>query len=89
MKSRQKITNFRRAVGAIIAIVFIAAATAQAQVPPDIAAQLRAIGNGVCVPETAKIYKPLQQKAPYSGRDGGSGYSFRAGSENDHGCFRA
>ena len=45
----------------------IAVSAAQAQVPPDIAAQLRAIGNGVCVPETAKIYKPLQQKAPYPG----------------------
>lgn len=67
MKSRQKIGNFWRAIGVIITIVFIAAATAQAQVPPDIAAQLRAIGTGVCVPETAKIYKPLQPKAPYPG----------------------
>jgi len=44
-------------------------ATAQAEVPPDVATQLRAIGNGVCVPETAKLYKPLlqDQKAPYPG----------------------
>src|SRR2546427_499587 len=67
MKSQQKIRNFRRAIGVIIVIAFIASVTAQAQVPPDIAAQLRAIGTGVCVPETAKIYKPLQQKAPYAG----------------------
>jgi len=67
MKSQQRIGNFWRAMGLVLALVFIASATAQAQMPPDIAAQLRAIGNGVCVPETAKIYKPLQQKAPYPG----------------------
>src|SRR5689334_20121688 len=42
-------------------------ATAQAQVPPDIAAKLREIGTGVCVPETAKIYASLQQHEPYAG----------------------
>ena len=73
MKSQQKIGNFWRAIGVVIVIAVIAviairgAVTAQAQVPPDIAAQLRAIGNGVCVPETAKIYKPLQPKSPYPG----------------------
>src|SRR4029434_3958552 len=35
--------------------------------PPEIAAQLRQIGTGVCVPETAKIYAPLQQHEPYKG----------------------
>ena len=65
------------------------AAAAQAQVPPDIAAQLRAIGTGVCVPETAKIYKPLQQKAPYPGVTVVRDISYGAGSANDHGCFRA
>jgi triacylglycerol lipase len=50
-----------------IVIGFMAATTAYAQVPPDIAAQLRQIGTGVCVPETAKIYRPLQPKAPYPG----------------------
>src|SRR4029434_785437 len=48
-------------------LIAIATATAAAQVPPDIAAQLRQIGTGVCVPETAKIYAPLQQHAPYKG----------------------
>jgi triacylglycerol lipase len=38
--------------------------TAHAQVPPDVAAQLRQIGTGVCVPETAKLYKPLQPSQP-------------------------
>src|SRR5262245_2888131 len=45
----------------------IAAPPVRAQVPADIAAQLRQIGTGVCVPETAKLYKPLQPSEPYSG----------------------
>jgi triacylglycerol lipase len=48
-------------------VISLAAATGTAQVPADIAAQLRQIGTGVCVPETAKIYAPLQQHAPYAG----------------------
>lgn len=40
---------------------------AQAQVPPDIATKLIAIGRGVCVPETAELYAPLQPKPPYEG----------------------
>jgi hypothetical protein len=67
MNSQQTIRNVWRAASAITAIGVIFAATAQAQVPPDIAAQLRAIGTGVCVPETAKLYRPLQPKAPYAG----------------------
>jgi len=66
MNSQQTISNVWRA-SAITAIAVVFTATAQAQVPPDIAAQLRAIGTGVCVPETAKIYRPLQPKAPYPG----------------------
>jgi Carboxylesterase family len=50
-----------------IVIAFLAGTAAYAQVPPDIAAELRRIGTGVCVPETAKIYRPLQPKAPYPG----------------------
>ena len=60
MKSLARAAN----IGILIGIV---AATAAAQVPPEIAAQLRQIGTGVCVPETAKIYAPLQQHAPYAG----------------------
>ena len=68
MKSQQSFGNFRVAIGVILGIVVIGTSTAQAEVPADVAAQLRALGTGVCVPETAKIYKPLlQQKAPYSG----------------------
>ena len=55
------------AAAAAAAIAFIAAYTAQAQVPPDVAAQLRQIGTGVCVPETAKLYKPLQPMPPSTG----------------------
>jgi hypothetical protein len=50
-----------------IVIAFIFSITVGAQVPPDIAAKLREIGTGVCVPETAKIYAPLQQHEPYAG----------------------
>jgi hypothetical protein len=45
----------------------IAAAEANAAVPPDIAKQLVAIGRGVCVPETAQVYRPLHANPPYSG----------------------
>jgi len=58
--------RFARVIGLGIVTVNTAAVVA-AQVPPDIAAQLRQIGTGVCVPETAKIYAPLQQHAPYAG----------------------
>jgi hypothetical protein len=44
-----------------------AVGTLPAQVPPDVAAKLIAIGRGVCVPETAEVYAPLQPKPPYAG----------------------
>ena len=44
-----------------------AAGTLPAQVPPDIATKLIAIGRGVCVPETAELYAPLHAKPPYAG----------------------
>lgn len=50
-----------------IAIAAAAAGMVQAQVPPDIAAKLITIGRGVCVPETAELYAPLEQKPPYAG----------------------
>jgi hypothetical protein len=62
-----KKTDMWFAAPAIVAIVLIASPAVHAQVPPDIAAQLRQIGTGVCVPETAKLYKPLQQMPPYTG----------------------
>ncbi len=48
-------------------IALAAMAIAHAEVPPEIAAQLKEIGRGVCVPETAKIYRPLQPNPPYPG----------------------
>jgi len=42
-----------------------AAGIVHAEVPPDIAKQLVAIGRGVCVPETAQIYRPLHPNPPY------------------------
>ncbi|HEY2845648.1 MAG TPA: hypothetical protein VGJ09_18455 [Bryobacteraceae bacterium] len=48
-------------------IAVVAAGVAQAQVPPAIAKQLVAIGRGVCVPETAKVYRPLHANPPYAG----------------------
>ncbi len=51
-----------------VAVIAIAApGTAPAQVPPDIAKELITIGRGVCVPETAQLYRPLQPNPPYSG----------------------
>lgn len=51
-----------------LAVVAIAAAgIAQAQVPPELAKQIATIGRGVCVPETAQIYRPLHSNPPYAG----------------------
>lgn len=38
-----------------------------AAVPPDIAKELVNIGRGVCVPETAQVYRPLHPNPPYKG----------------------
>jgi len=51
----------------LAAVAIAAAGVAQAEVPPEIAKQLVAIGRGVCVPETAQIYRPLHQNPPYTG----------------------
>jgi len=40
--------------------------TALAQVPPDVAAKITALGRVVDPPNTAKIYAPLQEKEPYA-----------------------
>jgi triacylglycerol lipase len=49
----------------VIAIAM--AGIAPAEVPPDVAKQLVAIGRGVCVPETAQVYRPLHANPPYKG----------------------
>jgi triacylglycerol lipase len=51
----------------LAAIAIAVAGLARADVPPDIAKQLVAIGRGVCVPETAQIYRPLHANPPYKG----------------------
>lgn len=51
----------------LTSIAIAAVGIAQAQVPPQIAKELVAIGRGVCVPETAKIYRPLHPNPPYKG----------------------
>ena len=51
----------------LAAIAVGAAGLAQAQVPPEIAKQLVTIGRGVCVPETAKLYRPMHANPPYTG----------------------
>ncbi len=50
-----------------LAAIAIATLAALAQVPPEIAKQLVTIGRGVCVPETTKLYLPIQSKPPYPG----------------------
>ncbi|MBV8847756.1 MAG: carboxylesterase family protein [Bryobacterales bacterium] len=51
----------------MFASLLILAGIARAQVPPEIAKQLVEIGRGVCVPETAKVYRPLHPSPPYKG----------------------
>jgi hypothetical protein len=51
----------------LVAIAVAAGGLAQAEVPPEIAKQLVAIGRGVCVPETAQLYRPLHPNPPYPG----------------------
>ena len=51
----------------VIGAAAFAAGALPAQVPPEIATKLIAIGRGVCVPETAEIYGPLQPNPPYPG----------------------
>ena len=51
----------------LTAFVIAAAGISPAQVPPNIAKELVTIGRGVCVPETAFLYRPLQPNPPYAG----------------------
>jgi len=50
-----------------IAIAIAATGVVEAQVPPEIAKQLLAIGRGVCVGETGPLYRPLHPNPPYPG----------------------
>jgi len=49
----------------LLAGIAIATGIVYAQVPPGIAKQLVSIGRGVCVPETAQVYRPLHPNPPY------------------------
>ena len=51
----------------LAAFVTATSGVAEAQVPPDIAKQLVAIGRAVCIPQTSQIYRPLQPDSLYSG----------------------
>lgn len=66
MRKMQRLPS-GRALGLCATFVLAAAMIAQAQVPSDIAAQLRDLGRVVNPAATAKIYRPLQPKAPYPG----------------------
>lgn len=54
-------------ISCVIAVAAASLGLAQAQVPADIVPKLVTIGRGVCVPETAELYAPLEQKPPYEG----------------------
>jgi len=49
----------------LVLMTVVTAGLVAAQVPPEIAKQLVNIGRGVCVPETAQIYRPLHPNPPY------------------------
>jgi triacylglycerol lipase len=51
----------------LAAIAIALAGMMTGAVPPEIAKQLVAIGRGVCVPETAQVYRPLHPNPPYTG----------------------
>lgn len=55
-----------RITAVVTAALAMSASAAHAQVPPDIAAKLRAIGPKIDVAVGA-LYAPLQRKAPYAG----------------------
>lgn len=50
---------------ATLGLALLTTATAFAQVPPDAAKKLINIGKGVCVPQTAEVYRPMHGKPPY------------------------
>jgi acetyl esterase/lipase len=57
----------RFATALCVAVSAFAAAPALAQVPPDIAAKLAALGRVVDPAATGAIYAPLQESEPYAG----------------------
>jgi acetyl esterase/lipase len=57
----------RFAVAALVAAGLAFPTVALAQMPPDIAAKVAALGRVVDPENTAKFYAPLQEKEPYAG----------------------
>jgi acetyl esterase/lipase len=60
------LTN-RIVTAALAALGTLACSQAMAQMPPDIAEKIAAIGRVVAPEKTAEIYTPLQEKEPYAG----------------------
>jgi hypothetical protein len=57
----------RTRIGLVAALATLWGGAALAQVPPDIAAQLKAIGPRVEIAKTGALYLPLVPKEPYAG----------------------
>jgi acetyl esterase/lipase len=55
------------AAAVVAGLNLLAGMPAWAQMPPDVAAKIAALGRVVDPANTAKIYTPLQEKEPYSG----------------------
>ena len=55
------------AVAALLGAGLVFPTIARAQMPPDIAEKIAAIGRVVDPENTGKIYTPLQEKEPYAG----------------------
>jgi triacylglycerol lipase len=62
---------------------------AQAKVPPEVAKQLVNIGRGVCVPETAQVYRPMHPNPPYTGTTIARDISFGPEAQNVLDVFSA
>jgi acetyl esterase/lipase len=62
-----RLAHRRFAIALWAGISVLAAAPAPAQVPPDIAAKLAALGRVVDATATGAIYAPLQESEPYAG----------------------
>src|SRR2546422_6049037 len=65
MNTNKRINLLVWALGAVVLISSMAV-NAQAQVPPDIEAALRKIGQIVDPPCTAKLYRPLMPKNDFN-----------------------
>src|SRR5262245_23361905 len=57
----------KSATAALLGAALMLPTLAQAQMPPDIAEKVAALGRVVDPENTAKIYAPLQEKEPYAG----------------------